>query len=93
MFQQSRRMQLAVTGTILLCLLVGVYLFAVRRSSKPDPSVEKHSVETSPEDALKYWTKSRMRKAKPAELPHINADEKGKRSQRPTRSSKADKPD
>lgn len=86
MFRQRRRIQLPVAGVILLCLLAGVYLFAIRRSAKPDPenTIKKHSVDTSAGDALKYWTKGKMRKAKPAELPHINDGEQGKqRTQRP----------
>jgi len=80
MFRQRRRMQLPVIGAILLCLLGGVYLFAGRHAAKPDPAstVKKHTVDTSPDDSLKYWTKDRMRKAKPAKLPHINGDDKGK---------------
>jgi hypothetical protein len=82
MFKQRNRMQLAVVGAMLLGLLVGVYLFAVRRSAKPDPasSVEKHTVDSSPAEALKYWTKDRMRKAKPAKLPHIHGGDKGKQN-------------
>lgn len=95
MFQQRRRIQLPVVGAILLCLLVGVYLFAVRRSTKPDPAspIERHTVETSAADALKYWTKDKKRKAKPAELPHVNEGKPGKRSQRATRPSKSDNAD
>jgi len=78
MFRQFRRFQLVIVGAILLCLLGGVYLFAARRSSKPDPSVERHTVDNSPGDALKYWTAERMRKAKPAKLPHIKGGDKGK---------------
>src|SRR5579872_2032907 len=80
MFRQRRRIQLPVLGIMLLCLLGGVYLFAVRRSAKSDSedNIEKHSVDTSACDALKYWTKGKMRKAKPAKLPHINDGEQGK---------------
>ena len=87
MFRQHRRMQLPVIGAILLCLLGGVYLFAGRHASKPDPAstVKKHSVETSPDDTLKYWTAERMRKAKPAKLPHIKGGDKDK--QKPPRTS------
>lgn len=80
MFRQRRRMQLPVIGAILLCLFGAVYLFAGRHASKPDPAstVKKHTVDTSPADALKYWTAERMRKAKPAKLPHIKGGDKGK---------------
>lgn len=82
MFQQRRGIQLAVVGAMLLSLLVGVYLFAARRSAKPDAasSIKKHTVDTSADDALKYWTKDRMRKAKPAKLPHIKGGAKGKQN-------------
>ncbi len=80
MFQERSRIQLAVVGAMLLCLLVGVYLFAARRAAEPDPasSIKKHTVKTSADNALKYWTKNRKRKAKPAELPHVNDGESGK---------------
>lgn len=90
MFQQRRRIQLPVIGAILLCLLAGVYLFATRRSAKPDPaSPIEHKVETSAADTLKYWTKSRMRKAKPVELPQVNGGKPGKHA----KSSRADTSD
>lgn len=85
MFRQRKSIQLTVVGAMLLCLLAGGYLFAARRSSKPDPSVERHTVDTSPDDTLKYWTAERMRKAKPAKLPHIKGGDKGK--QKPPRTS------
>ena len=34
---------------------------------------KKHKVETPPDEALKYWTADKMRKAKPAPMPHVNA--------------------
>lgn len=42
---------------------------------KPDDSapIVKHPVETRPEDALKYWTADKMRKAKPANMPQTTA--------------------
>ncbi len=92
MFQERRGIQLAVVGAMLLGLLVGVYLFAVRHSAKPDPasSVEKHSVDSSAGDALKYWTKDRMRKAKPAKLPHIKGGDKGKQNPHASEPGNAD---
>lgn len=33
----------------------------------------KHTTETPPDEALKYWTADKMRKAKPAPMPHVNA--------------------
>ncbi len=83
MSQQQRLIQLSLVGTILLCLLVGVYLFACKRFSKPDRSVViKHSVETPSDDALKYWTADKMRDAKAADLPNVNALDPGKQHPR-----------
>ncbi len=91
MSQQQRRIQQPLVGIILLCLFVGVYLVAwKKRDAKPDPSAKiiKHPMETHPDDALKYWTKDKMRKAKPAPMPNVNAPDKGKkRSRRPQQSS------
>jgi hypothetical protein len=86
MSRQQRLIQLPLVGTILLGLLVGVYLFAWKRFSKRDSSatIVKHSVETPSDEALKYWTADNMRKAKPANLPHVNAQDRGKQHpQRP----------
>lgn len=40
--------------------------------------IAKHKVETPPDEVLKHWTAEKMRKAKPAPMPHVNAsgDEK-----------------
>jgi len=80
MSRQQRLIQLSLIGTILVCLLVGVYLFACKRFLKRDPSITviKHSVETDPDEALKYWTADKMRGAKGADLPNVNALEQGK---------------
>ena len=84
MSRQQRLIYLPLVGTILLCLLVGVYLAAWKRFSKPDPpaKIVKHSVETPSEDALKYWTADKMRNAKPARLPNVNALSRGKQNLR-----------
>src|SRR5881275_276399 len=86
MAQQQRLLQLSLVGTILLCLLVCLYLVARKRSEKAEPSsVRKHTVETSPEEVLKYWTADRMRSAKPVPLPNVKALKRGKRHpQRPS---------
>lgn len=95
MSQQQRRIQLPLIGAMLLCLLVGVYLFAVRRLGKRGPAskVAQHTVETSPEDALKYWTEDNKRKAKPVEMPNVSNIEpekrRSRRSPRDARSSDA----
>src|SRR5712691_7741710 len=81
MSRQQRLIYLPLVGTILLCLLVGVYLAAWKRYSKQGPSakVVKHSVEASSDDTLKYWTADKMRNAKPAEMPKVNALSRRKR--------------
>ncbi len=75
MLQQRKFIQLPLVGAILFCLLVGVYLFASKRFSKPGDStgVVKHKVDTPAEEALKYWTEEKMRKAKPAKMPKVKA--------------------
>jgi hypothetical protein len=80
MSQQQRLIPLV--GAILLCLLVGVYLLAWKRFSKPDPTIIKHPVDTDPEATLKYWTADKMRKAKPVKLPNVTALEQGKQHPR-----------
>jgi hypothetical protein len=84
MSQQQRLLQLPLVGTILLCLLTIVYLLAWKRFSKPAPSatIIKHSVDTSSDDILKYWTADRMRKAKAANLPNVTALEREKQHPR-----------
>jgi len=92
MSRQRKLIYLPLVGTILLCLLVGVYLLAWKRFSKPDPSstIIKHSVDTPADDALKYWTADKMRHAKAAPLPNVNALDQGK--QRPRRPSHPSSP-
>ncbi len=83
----SRQWQLPLVGALLLCLLVGVYLFASKRFLKANPSVviNRHSIETDPDDALKYWTMDKRRNAKPADLPNVDTLDRGKQHpQRPS---------
>ena len=91
MLQQQRLIYLPLVGTVLLCLLVGLSLAAWKRFSKSTPSnkVTKHTVETPPEEALKYWTADRMRNAKPAPLPKVNSVDREKQDPRPSRSQDA----
>jgi hypothetical protein len=72
--QQQRLNYLPLIGTIIVCLLVGVSLAAWKRFSKSTRSnkITKHRVETSPDEALKYWTADKMRNAKAAPLPKVN---------------------
>jgi hypothetical protein len=83
MSRQQKSINLPLVGTILLCLLVGVYLAASKRFSKPDPSIKitKHSVETPSDETLKYWTANKMRHARPATLPSVDALRRGKQQQ------------
>jgi len=78
MSRQQRLIRLPLVGTILLCLLVGVYLLAWKRFSKPgSPSrIIKHSVETPSEDVLNYWTADKMRNARPATGQNCSRSEK-----------------
>src|SRR5258708_34566587 len=80
MSRQQKLIRLPLVGTILLCLLVGGYLFAWKRFSKPAPSatIVKHAVETPADETLKYWTADKMRNANAAPLQHVNALERGK---------------
>jgi hypothetical protein len=90
MSQQQKLIRLPLVGTVLLCLLVGVYLFAWKRFSKPAPSarIVKHTVENPADDALKYWTADKMRDAKPAPMPNVDTLDRGKKHpRRPPHSS------
>src|SRR6266516_4035266 len=71
---QQRLIYLPLVGTIILCLLVGLYLVVWKRFSKSTPSnkVTKHAVKTPPDEALKYCTADRMHNAKAAPLPRVN---------------------
>jgi len=85
MSQQQRFIQLPLVGVILLGFLLGVYLVVWRFFAKPDPEIVKHTVDTPAEDALKYWTADKMRKAKPAKMP--KTDDLKRRKQEPRRPS------
>ena len=84
--QQQRLIYLPLLGTIILCLLVGLSLAVRRRFSKSAPSkkVIKHRVETSPDEAIKYWTADKMRNAKAAPLPEVNTLDREKQDPRPS---------
>ena len=91
MSRQQMLIRLPIAGTILLCLLAGLYLGIWKRFSKParPGRVIKHTVETPPADALKYWTAEKMRSARPADLPNVNDLDRGKQhSRRPPDSSR-----
>ncbi len=91
MSRRQKLIYLPMVGTILLCLLVGVYLATWKRFSKPEPSaaIMKHKVNTPSEDALKYWTAKRMRNVKAAPLPNVSTLDQGKQDPRlPPRASR-----
>ena len=85
MSRQKKFIYLPLVGTVLLCLLAGVYLAASKRFSKSTSSskVIKHSVETPADETLKYWTADRMRNAKAAPMPKVNVPDRKKRQTRP----------
>jgi hypothetical protein len=84
MSRQQRLIQLPLFSTLILCLLAGVYLFAWKRfpKRKSSSSIEKHTVDTPADEALKYWTADKMRNAKPVDLPNVKAPDRGKRQPR-----------
>jgi ABC-type nickel/cobalt efflux system permease component RcnA len=96
MSRQERSISLPLIGAILLCLLIGIYLIWRRtlNNAQEDAnnasSAAKHSVETNPADALKYWTADKMRNAKPAEMPQTDKLKRGKkRKQQPPHTAQA----
>ncbi len=93
MFQLLRRIQLPLIGALLFCLLVGICLVAWKRFAKPDPAdtIVKHAVNTPSDEVLQYWTADKMRNARPAALPNIDAPEQEKQHrQRPPHTSNPD---
>jgi hypothetical protein len=85
---QQRVLQLSLLGALLLGAFAIVYLVVSKRSGKPDPahSVVKHSVGTPPDEALKYWTAEKKRRAKGVKMPHVKAlDQEEKHTQHPPR--------
>ena len=47
-----------------------------------DSPIVKHTVD-DPDEALKYWTADKKRKAKPAHLPHLHAPDHEQQQPRP----------
>jgi hypothetical protein len=87
--RQQKLIYLPLVGITLLCLLIGVYLFATKRrfsksKSTPSTRIVKHSVKAPSDDALTYWTADKMRNAKAVPLPRVNAlDQEKHGSQHP----------
>ncbi len=77
---QQRIIQLPIVGMFLLGLFAVLFLVGRKRPAKPAPSgvVSKHTVDTSAEETLKYWTADKMRKAKPAKMPNVKHIEREK---------------
>lgn len=92
MARQERLLSLPLLGAALLGVLIGAYLFASKRSSKPASSskIKKHKVKKTPEETLAYWTKERMEKATPAPMPSVEPRELKKRSSRSPRASESE---
>lgn len=83
--QQQRFIYIPFVGILILALFVVLFLATRKRISKSTQSkkVTKHKVETPPDEALKYWTKDRMRNAKAAPLPEVNKLDREKQDPRP----------
>ncbi len=90
MVRQLRFVYLPLVGMFVVCLVAWVYMMAGKRSSKREQpaNVIKHTVDTPAEDALKYWTEDKMRKAKAAKMPNVDADALERGKKRPRRSTK-----
>jgi hypothetical protein len=83
---RQQKLILPLIGTALLCLLVGIYLFACKRfvKSKRSATIIRHQVDTQTDETLKYWTKDRMRNAEATNMPHVDTlDPEKQHSQRP----------
>ena len=81
MLEKQQLTRFLLPGAVFLCLLVGVSLIAWRRLAKPAPiAVATHRVETPPDEALKYWTTDKMRKAGATNMPSTNDLKPGKKS-------------
>ena len=88
MSRQQKPIYVSLISTTILSLIVSIFLFARKRRAKLDHSekVVSHSVETSPEDTLAYWTADKKRDAKPAPMPVINEQHQEKRPPHTSRS-------
>lgn len=89
--QQQKLIYIPLICTFILGLFVILFLAMRKRSSKSTSSkkVTKHSVETSPDEALKYWSADKMRNAKAAPLPEVNNLGREKQDPHPSRQQDA----
>ncbi len=79
--RQQRLIQLPLVGTILLCLLAGVYLlylvalvsFLYTSISALSETIIEHPVDTNPAVVVKHWTAASMRAATDADQQIGNA--------------------
>lgn len=80
MSQPQKSLGVFKLGAILLGLFASLYLLVskVFGKSRAVKGVEHHKSATHPDAALKYWTADKMRHAKPAELPQVDASDRGK---------------
>jgi hypothetical protein len=86
---QQQKLILPLIGAALLCLLVGIYLFACKRfwKSKRSATIIRHQVGTQSDETLKYWTRDRMRNAEATNMPHVDTlDPEKQYLQRPSSS-------
>ncbi|HLH61849.1 MAG TPA: hypothetical protein VKV20_09210 [Ktedonobacteraceae bacterium] len=90
MSRRKKLIRLPLIGMTIAGVVVALYLFAGKRSSKAGPAsrIRRHTVKTSPGDALKYWTEEKMRKTKGVEMPQVNEVEP--RKEQPRRSPDAE---
>lgn len=86
MISKQRIIYIPFVGILILSLFVVLFLATRKRISKSTSSkkVAKHKVETPPDEALKYWTADKMKKAKAAPLPQVNNIDQEKQSPRPS---------
>ena len=89
--QQQKLIYIPIIGAFILGLFVVLFLAMRKRSSKSTSSkkVTKHHVESSPDEALKYWTADKMRNAIGAPLPEVDNLGREKQDPHPSRQQDA----
>lgn len=88
MTRRYRFVLLPFVGLVLLGVLASLFLVGRKRKGPPtsdtSDTISKHSVETDPNEALKYWTEEKKRKAKGTNMPNVkNLNQGKKRPQHP----------
>jgi hypothetical protein len=83
MRRRYRFVLLPVVGLILLGVLASLFLVGRKRKGSPTPdtsdAIIKHPVETDPNEALKYWTEEKKRKARGTNMPNVKDLNPGKK--------------